>query len=78
LEEHTAFIFGPEDGSMFSKTFVQFAFQVKVPARNSIYMHPQDFTVSDELILTILKAFVPQPLNKQQRMGDVRFSRQQV
>jgi hypothetical protein len=43
--------------------------QEKVPATNSIYAHAQDFTVSDELLLAILKAFIPQPLNKQQTAG---------
>jgi hypothetical protein len=42
------------------------AYQEKIPARNSIYAHAQDFAASDELLLVILKAFIPQPLNKQQ------------
>jgi hypothetical protein len=28
--------------------------------------HAQDFSAGDELLLAILKAFIPQPLNKQQ------------
>jgi hypothetical protein len=33
---------------------------------NAIYAHAQDFAAGDELLLAILKAFIPQPLNKQQ------------
>jgi hypothetical protein len=33
--------------------------QEKIPARNLIYTHAQDFAVSDELLLAMLKAFVP-------------------
>jgi hypothetical protein len=43
--------------------------QEKIPSRNSIYAHEQDFTMSDELLLAILKAFVPQQLNKQHIIG---------
>jgi hypothetical protein len=42
------------------------AYQEKIPAWNAIYAHAQDFSASDELLLAILKAFIPQPLNKQQ------------
>jgi hypothetical protein len=42
------------------------AYQEKIPARNAIYAHAQDFSAGDELLLAILKAFIPQPLNKQQ------------
>jgi hypothetical protein len=42
------------------------AYQDKIPATNAIYAHAQDFSEGDELLLAILKAFVPQPLNKQQ------------
>jgi hypothetical protein len=45
------------------------AYQEKIPARNAIYAHAQDFAASDELLLAILKAFIPQPLNKQQTIG---------
>jgi hypothetical protein len=45
------------------------AYQEKIPARNEIYAHAQDFASSDELLLAILKAFIPQPLNKQQTVG---------
>jgi hypothetical protein len=44
------------------------AYQEKIPARN-IYAHAQDFSASDELLLAILKAFIPQPLNKQRTVG---------
>jgi hypothetical protein len=43
--------------------------QEKIPTRNSIYVPAQGVTVSDELLLAILKAFVPQPLNEQQTKG---------
>jgi hypothetical protein len=44
------------------------AYQEKNPARNVIYAHAQDFAASDELLLAILKAFIPQLLkhNRQQ------------
>jgi hypothetical protein len=45
------------------------AFHEKVPARNVIYVHAQDVAVSDELLLAILKTFIPQTLNKQQTIG---------
>jgi hypothetical protein len=35
-------------------------------ARNVIYAHAQHFSAGDELLLAILKAFIPQALNKQQ------------
>jgi hypothetical protein len=41
------------------------AYQEKVPARNAIYAHAQDFAASDEWLKAILKDFIPQPLNKQ-------------
>jgi hypothetical protein len=34
-----------------------------------MYAHAQDFAAIDELLLAILKAFFPQPLNKQQTIG---------
>jgi hypothetical protein len=37
----------------------------KIPARNWIHAHAQDFVMSDELLLAIPKAFVPL-VNKQQ------------
>jgi hypothetical protein len=37
----------------------------KIHARNSIYAHAQDFAMNDELLLAILKAFIPQQVNKQ-------------
>jgi hypothetical protein len=42
------------------------AYQEKIRARNAIHAHAQDFATSDELLLAILKAFIPQPLKKQQ------------
>jgi hypothetical protein len=42
------------------------AYQEKIPARNAIYAHAKDFATSDEMLLAILKAFIPLPLNKQQ------------
>jgi hypothetical protein len=48
---------------------VQSSYQEKIPARNAIYTHAQDFAASDELLLAILKAFIPQPVNKQQTVG---------
>jgi hypothetical protein len=42
------------------------AYEEKIPARNAIYAHAQDFSASDELLLANLKAFIPQPLDKQQ------------
>jgi hypothetical protein len=42
------------------------AYQEKIPARNAIYAHAQDIAAGDELLLAILKEFIPQPLNKQQ------------
>jgi hypothetical protein len=44
-------------------------YQEKIPARNAINAHAQDFAASDELLLAILKAFIPQPLNKQRTSG---------
>jgi hypothetical protein len=38
----------------------------KIPARNSIYAHEQDFAMCDELLLAIMKAFIPQEVNEQQ------------
>jgi hypothetical protein len=38
--------------------------QEKIPTKNSIYAHAQDFSVNDELLLAIVKALVPEPLNK--------------
>jgi hypothetical protein len=49
--------------------YLQSAYEEKIPARNAIYAHAQDFAASDELLLAILKAFIPQPLNKQQTIG---------
>jgi hypothetical protein len=37
----------------------------KIPARNSTYAHAQGFAMRVELLLAILKASVPQHLNKQ-------------
>jgi hypothetical protein len=48
---------------------VQSTYQEKIPARNAIYAHAQDFTASGQLLLAILKAFFPQLLNKQRTIG---------
>jgi hypothetical protein len=48
---------------------VQSAYEEKIPDRNGIYAHAQDFAASDELLLAIMKVFIPQPLNKQQTIG---------
>jgi hypothetical protein len=44
-------------------------YQEKIPARNTIYAHAQDFAASDELLVAILKTCIQQPLNKQQTIG---------
>jgi hypothetical protein len=46
------------------------AYQEKIPARNAIYAHAQDFSAGGELLLAILKAFIPIPLNKQQTIDN--------
>jgi hypothetical protein len=43
------------------KTYILSAYQEKMPARN---VRNAIFAASDELLLVILKAFIPQPLNK--------------
>jgi hypothetical protein len=48
------------------KLAVLSAYQEKIPARNAIYAHAQHFAAGDVLLLAILKAFIPLPLNKQQ------------
>jgi hypothetical protein len=45
------------------------SYQEKIPARNVIYAHAQDFIARDKLLLAILKAFIPQPANEQQTIG---------
>jgi hypothetical protein len=55
-----------EDGVLELVIHVQSAYQEKIPATNAIYAHAQDFSAGDELLLAILKAFIPQPLTKQQ------------
>jgi hypothetical protein len=57
-----------EDGGR-AQLCVLSEYQEKIPARNAIYAHAQDFSAGDELLLAILKAFIPQPLNKQQTIG---------
>jgi hypothetical protein len=42
------------------------AYQEKLPVRNAIHAHAQDFSAGNELLLAILKEFIPQPQNKQQ------------
>jgi hypothetical protein len=53
-----------EDGCLVLRCILS-AYQKKVPARNAIYAHAQDFAASDEMLLAILKAFISLPLNKQ-------------
>jgi hypothetical protein len=53
----------------YMRAYIQSAHQEKIPARNAIYEHAQDFSAGDELLLAILKAFIPLPLNKQQTIG---------
>jgi hypothetical protein len=49
-----------------NKTLIRITLRVlstnrqKIPAGNSTYAHAHDFTVSNELLLPILKAFIPQ------------------
>jgi hypothetical protein len=38
-------------------TDLLFTGREKIPARNSIYAHAQDYALSDELVVAILKAF---------------------
>jgi hypothetical protein len=45
----------------------------KISARNVLHAHAQDFAMSDELLLAILKVFVPQ-VNKQQTVGFNMFA----
>jgi hypothetical protein len=54
-------LFLTQNGSVLSTS------QKKIPTWNSIYV--QGCAVSDELLLAILKAFIPQPLNEQQTIG---------
>jgi hypothetical protein len=49
----------------FRPVYILSAYQEKIPARNAIYAQAQNFSAGDELLLAILKAFIPQPLNKQ-------------
>jgi hypothetical protein len=58
-----------KDGCDWGISHVLSAYQEKIPARNAIYAHAQYFSAGDELLLAILKAFIPQPLNKQQTIG---------
>jgi hypothetical protein len=55
------------DKGDWARSSVLSAYQEKIPARNEIYAHAQDFAAGDVLLQAILKAFIPQPLNKQQR-----------
>jgi hypothetical protein len=48
-----------------SKRYLLSAYQEKIPAGNAIYAHAQDYLADDELLLAILKAIIPQPLNRQ-------------
>jgi hypothetical protein len=66
---HTAKLEPNRRVSIYDVPLLLSAYQDKIPARNTIYAHAQDFAASDELLLAILKAFIPQPLNKQQTIG---------
>jgi hypothetical protein len=46
--------------------YILSAYHEKIPARNAIYAHAQDFAAGDVLLQAILKTFIPQSLNKQQ------------
>jgi hypothetical protein len=48
------------------RKYILSAYQEKIPTRDAIYTHAQDFSAGDELLLATLKAFILQPLNKQQ------------
>jgi hypothetical protein len=39
---------------------------VEIPARNAIYAQTKDFSAGDDLLLAILKAFIPETLTKEQ------------
>jgi hypothetical protein len=62
-------IIGRLQTSLRNVTTVLSAYQEKIPASNAIYAHAQDFSAGDVLLLAILKAFIPLPLNKQQTIG---------
>jgi hypothetical protein len=53
---------------LYTGTLVQPTDHEKVPARIP-YTHAQDFAISDELLLAILKAFIPRQVNKQHTIG---------
>jgi hypothetical protein len=52
-------------------TIVLSAYQEKIPARNTIYAHAQDFVASDELLLAILKAVPPHAMEALGRRGGI-------
>jgi hypothetical protein len=52
--------------SLLKRSIILSAYREKIHARNAIYAHAQDFSAGDELLLAILKAFIPVTLNKQQ------------
>lgn len=48
--------------------------QSTYPARNLTHAHVQDFAISDAMLLAILKAYVPQHVNKQHTIGSYVFT----
>jgi hypothetical protein len=48
--------------------------QKKIPARNAMDAHVQDLLANDKLLLPILKAFIPRPLNVQCLFKHLMFS----
>jgi hypothetical protein len=41
---------------------------LEIPARNAIYEQTQDFSAGDELLLAILKAFIPQTTDQKTKV----------
>jgi hypothetical protein len=56
----------PTDSLKYKYNQVLSAYQEKIPPRNAVYAHTQGFSAGNKLLLAILKAFIPQPLTKQQ------------
>lgn len=46
----------------------------KILAMNSIYAHAYDFTVGDDLILAVLKTFLPHQVKEEQTVGFHMFT----
>jgi hypothetical protein len=60
VDNHFTRQYNPEDNSEHHE---------KIPGRNSIYAHAQDFAMSDEFLLATLKPLISQQVNKQQTTG---------